>query len=173
MWNSVALFLLCERPIIQAASALQIIVGWNCAAAVRLWEVLRSRRGDGQRIQPTAEPEQLGAAALFVVAGGSLLANCTCPSLVPLRSVLSMWAISPDALHHTGSWAGVGGVTHSVTHVTAWYQVERGMIKFWRSSEAPPGWSYISKQRLEEEAVARPPEVKPVVMLVEPWWMGF
>lgn len=31
--------------------------------------------------------------------------NCTCPSLVPLRSVLSMCAISPDALHHTGSWA--------------------------------------------------------------------
>lgn len=36
-----------------------------------------------------------------------------------------MCAISPDALHHTGSWVVQGGVTQSVTHVTAWCQVDR------------------------------------------------
>ncbi len=54
----------------RAASALNIIVGGSCAAAVRLWEVLRSRRRDDwQRIQPTREPNAPFAAALFLVAG--------------------------------------------------------------------------------------------------------
>lgn len=34
--------------------------------------------------------------------------NRSCPSLVPLRSVSSMCAASPDALHHTGSCACAG-----------------------------------------------------------------
>lgn len=45
--------------------------------------------------------------------------NCTCPSSVPLRSVSSMYAAFPDALHHNRSWVYTKGVTHSVTHVTA------------------------------------------------------
>ena len=52
--------------------------------------------------------------------------NCTCPSLVPLRSALSMCAVSPRCPSSHWELEFVrGGVTHSVTHVTAWCQVDR------------------------------------------------